>query len=180
MVRDVAELAALVDNAKKLVRFYFDDLARQVPTKTADTNLRRRSRRSSQLPSPKELSTIIPNNRYDKDYPNGTTLNKSTREQELYRRGKALFDFSKLSYIEINGEDLTDRLESLAEYFSKKGKNPSFQFKALTEARKAVWPKFNGIIDFDDFATKFAEDPEVLFDEVKVRAILIIAREQQV
>ena len=76
-------------------------------------------------------------------------------------------------------EDLTEKVQHAAVHFAAKGDGPGFLFRSLTAAGKAAWPDFEGVMDQRAFDNRYREDPKALFQEVKLRALLMTAYANQ-
>lgn len=75
--------------------------------------------------------------------------------------------------------DLPERLEALATHYGRKGTSPSMPFASMTEDGKVQWPVFDGVMDFNTFKAKVDENIEALFNEMKLRTLIMVAREHQ-
>jgi hypothetical protein len=92
----------------------------------------------------------------------------------------ALCDFSQFNQDYATHVDLPQRLGQLADLYGRKGDGPGMPFAPMTEEGKAAWPGVNGIIQNTGWARLTNENIDAMFQEVKLRSMLMIAYEQQV
>jgi len=181
MVRTPDEVEAQAQQAKKEVRFDLQDLAKLDinEDKVPKTRMRRKSleapvfqeheddRRTSTLHEDEEEAPPKPlEGAYD-DF-------KEYNDQEVFDDSRYRFEAGH-----YDDEDLNARLESLAEMYGRKGKSPGFPFTPLTPEGKAAYPEFNGIMDQEAFLNAM-KNPTALFNEIKLRSLMVLARTQQV
>jgi hypothetical protein len=99
---------------------------------------------------------------------------KECNDQEEFDRS-----LYRLQAGHYDDEDLNARLESLAEMYGRKGKSPWLPFTPLTPDGNRVYPECSGIMDQEAFI-KAIEDHTALFNEIKLRSLILMARAQQV
>jgi hypothetical protein len=177
MPRDTKQVEAQVAAAKKQVHFELTDLAKQHPTedKIPKTAMRRHSLDPSQLPANDgRTATLRPD---DGDDAASTTVLADEFDENCPVNVLANFDMMTADHHATI--DLPERLEALAAHFGKKGTSPGMPFAPMTEDGKAQWPAFDGVMDLGAFKAKADENPEALFNEMKLRTLIMIAREQQ-
>jgi hypothetical protein len=180
MPHDTKQVEAQVAAAKKQVRFETTDLAKQHPTedKIPKTAMRRRSLDPSQLPAKDgRTATLRPDNDENPETEASTTA--LADEFDGHCPINVLTDFDTMTADHHTTVDLPERLEALATYYGKKGTSPGMPFAPMTEEGKTQWPAFDGVMDFNTFKVKADENPEALFHEMKLRTLIMIAREQQ-
>lgn len=79
--------------------------------------------------------------------------------------------------------DITYKIQSIAEHHSRGiggHGGPAFHFRPPPEAGCEAWPDYNGTMDFEVFKKKFIENPDAMYQEMKLRTIALVAPQSQV
>lgn len=191
------------ENAKKQVRFEFEDLDRLTKPGKVPTKLRRRSEELKRTHLPVETHEDTETLRADDNLP---TLGDEFHQDEVDQDGNMVFtstlnfrndtirirgdpsDFEEavgsqlgqflcgLSHNDID-EDLKERMHDIAARCAK-ADGAAMPFTPMTLEGKTVFSD-EGLMTLDSFVTKCSQHPEALYREMKLRAIMLAARHQQ-
>lgn len=160
-----------VDQARKQVRFSLADFNEILPSKKnqADTEIRRRSVQRESLPIPNPAETETEGHDFlSDDFGAGFDSIGDTPDEYFNKVDR---DFNKYRYLTTTAElnhDLEEKLAKLAALYTRKGKI-EFPFRALTAAGRDA-TKFKGAIDFEKWIQLVKENPEAMYQEMKIRA----------
>jgi uncharacterized coiled-coil protein SlyX len=163
-----------IDQAKKQVRFSLAELNEILPTEKnqADTEIRRRSSQRDSLPIPAQADTETEGHDY-LDVHVGDQPIGDTPEEFL---SKVDADFEKYRYTTTAAElnhDIEQKLERLATLYTRKNRI-TFPFRALTETGR-THVKWKGSLDFENWVQLVQENPDAMYQEMKIRAFQAIA-----
>lgn len=155
--------------ARKEVRFLVEEFEKTAASGTkADTPLRRRSSAIHEEP-------IAQPDRDEEDDTGPASFERFEREVTT-----ALPTIRYSMKADALNDDLAVKINQLADHFTKKhpDKIPAIPFNPLLDHGKA--DLFGGTIGSAEFAQIFAEFPDKVFQEVKIRTLAMIAYAQQV
>lgn len=121
----------------------------------------------------------------------GPQNNEDERHQHTLEEFKAActaagnFRFRDVLEVEAYQKDVIDAVQHLsAQHFNKRSSQSGFPYQAWTlqtqnQERKTLPVTFRGTLDLEEFKRMFAQDPEALFREMKIRVFLMMTFKQQ-
>jgi uncharacterized coiled-coil protein SlyX len=191
--------AALKNEARKQVHFDEADLSRLPKAGRNPTKLRRRSEelRRSSIPVDESADTHTvreDDNIYaddddgDAPFDGPVTVLEHGDERIIIRGTYDDFmtgvgpDITKF-LLGVWNQDLIDDLhEKVGDIASRcgKGGSPAMPFYPMSSEGKAVLAEYNGLVNLEDFCRMVHDHPEAAYLEMKLRAVLCTARQQQV
>lgn len=168
--------------AKKEVRFDQNALSRQAPKDTkanARTALYTRSKRRSSLPSfdTYNASETVGRDSDDNDGHDAQDNPTITVDEYKVMIAKAVAESRFNLTVTEMADDLQKKLEHLVEIYGRR-EGPEFPFKAMTPFGK-THITFDGLVTEEKFKQLLQEQPAAMFQEVKMRVLLMHAYMKQ-
>ena len=139
MARTEQEVEAQVETAKKQVRFSLGNLAKHHPSddKAPKTTVRRRSLDPTNLVSDQTARTEtlqdIEEETPDANEEDDKPLDIRATEFDILCSTDKLASCTGMTLKDFIEVDLPNRLESLADYYGRRGRSPSMPFTPMTE-----------------------------------------------